>query len=147
RSSLAPPGASGDDGVMIAIDVHNLRKSYGAVHALRGIDLSIRATGQLVGLLGPNGAGKTTLVEILEGLRAPSSGTVSVLGLDPAKACTALRARLGVQLQATAFMPELSVVETLRLYGALYPASLEPAAVLRRVDLEDKAKALVRTLS
>ena len=103
--------------------------------------------GQIVGLLGPNGAGKTTLVEILEGLRAPSSGTVSVLGLDPAKASVALRARLGVQLQATAFMPELTVVETLRLYGALYPASLAPADVLRRVDLEDKAKALVRTLS
>jgi ABC-2 type transport system ATP-binding protein len=132
---------------MIAINVHDLRKSYGAVHALRGIDLSIEATGQLVGLLGPNGAGKTTLVEILEGLRAPSSGTVSVLGLDPAKATTGLRARLGVQLQATAFMPELSVIETLRLYGALYPKSLAPGDVLRRVDLEDKARALVRTLS
>jgi ABC-2 type transport system ATP-binding protein len=132
---------------MIAIDVHNLRKSYGAVDALRGIDLSIPATGQLVGLLGPNGAGKTTLVEILEGLRAPSSGTVSVLGLDPGKASTDLRARLGVQLQATAFIPELSVIETLRLYGALYPKSLAPLEVLRRVDLEDKARALVRTLS
>jgi ABC-2 type transport system ATP-binding protein len=132
---------------MIAINVHNLRKSYGAVHALRGIDLSIEATGQLVGLLGPNGAGKTTLVEILEGLRAPSSGTVSVLGLDPAMHSTDLRARLGVQLQATAFMPELSVIETLRLYGSLYPKSLAPGDILRRVDLEDKARALVRTLS
>jgi ABC-2 type transport system ATP-binding protein len=132
---------------MNAINVHGLRKSYGAVHALRGIDLSIAATGQLVGLLGPNGAGKTTLVEILEGLRAPSSGTVSVLGLDPANASTGLRARLGVQLQATAFMPELSVIETLRLYAALYPKSLAPGEVLRRVDLEDKARALVRTLS
>jgi ABC-2 type transport system ATP-binding protein len=132
---------------MIAINIHDLRKSYGAVHALRGIDLSIEATGQLVGLLGPNGAGKTTLVEILEGLRRPSSGTVSVLGLDPAKASTELRARLGVQLQATAFMPELSVIETLRLYAALYPKSLAPGDILRRVDLEDKARALVRTLS
>jgi len=132
---------------MIAIDVQNLRKSYGAVHALRGIDFSIHATGQLVGLLGPNGAGKTTLVEILEGLRAPSSGTVAVLGLDPAKASTDLRARLGVQLQATAFTPELSVIETLRLYGALYPKSLPPGEILKRVDLEDKARALVRTLS
>jgi ABC-2 type transport system ATP-binding protein len=132
---------------MIAINVQHLRKSYGAVHALRGIDLSIEATGQIVGLLGPNGAGKTTLVEILEGLRAPSAGTVSVLGLDPAKASTALRVRLGVQLQATAFMPELSVIETLRLYGALYPKSRPPGDVLRRVDLEDKTRALVRTLS
>src|SRR6187431_850201 len=123
---------------MTAITVQALRKSYGAVDALRGIDLSIAATGQLIGLLGPNGAGKTTLVEILEGLRAASSGTVSVLGLDPATASTALRARIGVQLQATAFMPELTVAETLRLYGALYPRSGSPATVLERVDLSDK---------
>ena len=132
---------------MTALTVHALRKSYGAVDALRGIDLSIAATGQLVGLLGPNGAGKTTLVEILEGLRQPSSGTVSVLGLDPASASAQLRARMGVQLQATAFMPELTVLETLRLYAALYPRSLAPREALRRVDLEDKAGALVRTLS
>jgi ABC-2 type transport system ATP-binding protein len=132
---------------MTAIHVHALRKLYGAVDALRGIDVSIAASGQIVGLLGPNGAGKTTLVEILEGLRVPSSGTVSVLGLDPATASTALRARLGVQLQATAFMPELTVLETLRLYAALYPKSQPARGVLRRVDLEDKAGALVRTLS
>jgi ABC-2 type transport system ATP-binding protein len=132
---------------MIAINVQNLRKTYGSVEALRGLDLSIAATGQLVGLLGPNGAGKTTLVEILEGLRVPSSGTVSVLGLDPATAPAELRARMGVQLQATAFMPELTVLETLRLYAALYPKPLAPREVLRRVGLEDKAGALVRTLS
>jgi len=152
---------------MIAIDVHALRKSYGAplrqgsgeqlVHALRGIDLTIRGSGQIVGLLGPNGAGKTTLVEILEGLRPATSGTVTVMGLDPTQAGGALRARLGVQLQTTAFMPELTVVETLKLYGALYspsprlrgtsPQSLSPAEALVRVDLQEKAKALVRTLS
>jgi ABC-2 type transport system ATP-binding protein len=132
---------------MIAIEVAALRKSYGAVHALRGVDLSIAATGQIIGLLGPNGAGKTTFVEILEGLRAASSGTVSVLGLDPAKAPGALRARLGVQLQSTAFMQGLTALETLRLYGALYPRSLAPMDVLRRVDLVDKAKAMVRGLS
>ncbi len=132
---------------MIAIDVHDLRKSYGTVQALRGIDLSITATGQIVGLLGPNGAGKTTLVEILEGLRVATSGTVSVLGLNPATAPSQLRARIGVQLQTTAFIPELTVVETLRLYAALYPRSLAPAGVLQQVDLEDKARALVRTLS
>lgn len=132
---------------MIAINVHALRKSYGTVHALRGIDLTIPATGQIVGLLGPNGAGKTTLVEILEGLRDATAGTVSVLGLDPASAGAALRVRLGIQLQATALMPELTVVETLKLYGSLYPRSLAIADVLQRVGLEDKGKALVRTLS
>ena len=124
-----------------------LRKSYGPLHALCGIDLSIDGRGQIVGLLGPNGAGKTTLVEILEGLRAPSSGTVAVLGLDPSHAPRELRARIGVQLQTTAFVPELTVTETLRLYGALYPRSLSASEVLSRVDLVDKAKALVRTLS
>ena len=132
---------------MIAIDVQALRKSYGPLHALRGIDLSIDGGGQIVGLLGPNGAGKTTLVEILEGLRAASSGTVAVLGLDPSHAPTDLRTRIGVQLQTTAFVPELTVTETLRLYAALYPRSLSASEVLSRVDLVDKAKALVRTLS
>ncbi len=132
---------------MNAIDVRALRKSYGPVHALRGIDLSIDGHGQIVGLLGPNGAGKTTLVEILEGLRTASSGTVAVLGLDPGHAPTELRARIGVQLQTTAFVPELTVTETLRLYAALYPRSLSSSDVLSRVDLVDKAKALVRTLS
>jgi ABC-2 type transport system ATP-binding protein len=132
---------------MTAIEVTGLRKSYESVHALRGIDLSIAATGQIVGLLGPNGAGKTTFVEILEGLRTASSGSVSVLGLDPAKASVALRARIGVQLQSTAFMQGLTVLETLQLYGALYPRSLAPFEVLQRVDLVDKAKAMVRGLS
>lgn len=132
---------------MVAIDVRSLRKSYGAVQALRGIDLTIEASGQILGLLGPNGAGKTTLVEILEGLRPATSGTVSVLGFDPARDSSTLRCRIGVQLQATAFMPELTVTETLRLYSALYPRALAPAAVLERVDLSGKAKALVRTLS
>jgi ABC-2 type transport system ATP-binding protein len=142
---------------MVAIEVAGLRKSYGAVQALRGIDLSIAATGQIIGLLGPNGAGKTTFVEILEGLRPPSSGTVSVLGIDPSKAPAALRARLGVQLQSTAFMEGLTVLETLQLYGALYRhaprgratnAGSQPVLdALRRVDLVDKAKAMVRGLS
>jgi ABC-2 type transport system ATP-binding protein len=132
---------------MIAIDVHALRKSYGPVEALRGIDLSIAGSGQIVGLLGPNGAGKTTLVETLEGLRPPSSGHVSVLGLDPVRAGAALRARIGVQLQTTVFTPDLTVLETLRLYAALYPRSRPAREVLRRVDLEAKDGARVGTLS
>jgi ABC-2 type transport system ATP-binding protein len=141
---------------MQAIEVRGLKKSYGEVHALRGLDLTIAASGQIIGLLGPNGAGKTTFVEILEGLRTATAGTVSVLGLDPATAPGALRARLGVQLQTTAFFNELTVVETLNLYSALYPQSsrLKAASVraasnaaLARVDLTEKARALVHTLS
>ena len=141
----------------MVIDVRALTKSYGPVQALRGIDLSIAATGQIIGLLGPNGAGKTTFVEILEGLRTATSGSVSVLGLDPARASGALRARIGVQLQTTAFIQDLTVTETLQLYGALYPPSprlrgtssktRRAAEVLQRVDLVDKAKAMVRGLS
>jgi ABC-2 type transport system ATP-binding protein len=132
---------------MVAIEVHDVHKSYASVHALRGVDLSIESGGQIVGLLGPNGAGKTTLVEILEGLREPTSGLVAVLGLDPRGAARAVRARIGVQLQATAFVPELTVTETLRLYAAFYPRSLPVATVLSRVNLEEKAKARVGSLS
>ena len=137
----------------MAIEVRQLRKTYGAVEALRGIDLTIASSGQIIGLLGPNGAGKTTLVEILEGLRTPTSGSATVLGLDPSKASGALRARLGVQLQSTAFMNDLTVMETLRLYAALYPRTssirlkADTTKLLARVDLESKAKAMVRTLS
>ena len=138
----------------MVVDVRGLTKSYGSVQALRGIDLSIAATGQIIGLLGPNGAGKTTFVEILEGLRTATSGSVSVLGLDPSRASGALLARIGVQLQTTAFMQDLTVTETLKLYAALYPKSIRLKAdtaciqsALERVDLVDKAKAMVRGLS
>jgi ABC-2 type transport system ATP-binding protein len=137
-------------GGMAAIEVHALTKAYGGVHALRGVDLTIESSGQIIGLLGPNGAGKTTFVEILEGLRTASSGSVTVLGIDPSRAPAELRARLGVQLQSTAFMNELTVLETLRLYAALYPRiRLKPdiTSVLQQVDLREKGKALVRTLS
>jgi ABC-2 type transport system ATP-binding protein len=139
------------------IEVTALRKTYGDVQALRGIDLSIATTGQIIGLLGPNGAGKTTFVEILEGLRPATSGSVSVLGIDPAHAPAALRARIGVQLQTTAFMQDLTALETLKLYGDFYPPSPRlrgtgprsraAIEVLKRVDLGDKAKAMVRGLS
>jgi ABC-2 type transport system ATP-binding protein len=132
---------------MAIIDVTGLTKRYGPISALRGLTLSVDAGGQIVGLLGPNGAGKTTFVEILEGLRTASSGTVRVLGLDPTASDRELRARIGVQLQATAFAPELTVLETLRLYAALYPRALAPGDVMTRVSLADKARARVRTLS
>ena len=132
---------------MLAIDIRELHKRYDRVHALTDITLRIQGGGHIVGLLGPNGAGKTTLIEIIEGLRQPTSGSVSVLGLNPTTDATALLSRLGVQLQATAFAPELTVSETLRLFGAFYPASRAVDEVLASVDLGDKRSALVRTLS
>ena len=113
----------------IVISVEGLTKSYGSVEALRGIDLAV-ARGGIVGILGPNGAGKTTLVETIEGLRTPSSGRVSVLGLDPAAAPRAVRERIGVQLQSTAFQTELTALEIVRLYAALYRRARRPPEVL-----------------
>ena len=132
---------------MLAIDIRELHKRYDRVHALTDITLRIQGGGHIVGLLGPNGAGKTTLIEIIEGLRQPTSGAVSVLGLNPSADATALLTRLGVQLQATAFAQELTVSETLRLFGAFYPASRAVDEVLAAVGLDDKRSALVRTLS
>ena len=140
---------------MIAIDVRALKKSYGAVHALRGIDLSIAATGQIIGLLGPNGAGKTTFVEILEGLRTATSGSVSVLGLDPAtrvrRAARAAR-RAAADDGVHAGPHRHRNVEA--VWRALSHAGYGGASgfsrivpMLERVDLVDKAKAMVRGLS
>ena len=128
------------------ISVEGLRKSYGAVEALRGVDLTV-GRGGIVGILGPNGAGKTTLVETIEGLRAPTSGRVSVLGIDPAAAPRAVKERIGVQLQTTVFQTELTALEIVKLYAALYRKARLPHDVLGSVGLGDKERARVGTLS
>ncbi len=130
------------------IEIEKLFKQYPGVArpALAGIDLQIEPGG-VVALLGPNGAGKTTLVEILEGLRAPSSGSVRVLGLDPTRDAQRLKERVGVQLQATALPPDLNVREVLRLSAAFYPRARPLLEVLRQLDLEEQQHALTRTLS
>src|SRR5947209_18962320 len=101
------------------ISVEGLHKSYGAVEAVRGIDLEIRA-GEIFGLLGPNGAGKTTTIEILEGLRPRTSGKVSVLGFDPAIQINQIKNRIGVCLQATNLPDKMQVHEALELFAAFY---------------------------
>lgn len=88
-----------------------LRKTYGTVEAVRGIDFEVR-TGDVFGLLGPNGAGKTTTIEILEGIRPCTAGTVQVLGFEPDKQKTALKDRIGLCLQATNLPDKIRVVET-----------------------------------
>src|SRR5713226_1919004 len=102
-----------------AIHVQGLRKSYGDVEAVRGIDFDV-AAGEVFGLLGPNGAGKTTTVEILEGLRPRSAGNVTVLGYDPARDVRALKDRIGVCLQATNLPDKITVRESLELFSAFY---------------------------
>src|SRR5439155_24812312 len=104
----------------VAIEIKGLRKSYGDVAAVRGIDLTVRA-GQVFALLGPNGAGKTTIVEIMEGFRSRDAGEVSVLGFDPARGERALKERIGIVLQSTGVDPYLTVWETVELYRGYYP--------------------------
>jgi ABC-2 type transport system ATP-binding protein len=130
----------------LVISARGLKKSYGATHALRGVDLDVERGG-VVGLLGPNGAGKTTLVEILEGLRKPTAGNVSVLGLDPARQGRALKERLGVQLQNTALPTDLTTRETLNLFGAFYEQTRAVDEILEVVDLVPQAEQRADTLS
>lgn len=129
-----------------AIVVQDLRRNYGAVEAVRGIDLEVR-TGEVFGLLGPNGAGKTTTIEILEGLRPRTSGKVSVLGFDPAVEVKQIKNRIGVCLQATNLPDKMKVHEALELFDAFYTRHTDRDAILKRLQLWEKKDALYKTLS
>ena len=129
-----------------AITVRGLRKSYGALEAVRGIDFEVHE-GEVFALLGPNGAGKTTTVEILEGHRKRSAGDVSVLGFDPARGERAMRSRIGIVLQSTGLNQYLTAAETIELYRGLYPNPRPLDEVLEVVGLTEKRDERVRKLS
>jgi ABC-2 type transport system ATP-binding protein len=129
-----------------AVSVRGLRKAYGALEAVRGIDFEIRI-GEVFALLGPNGAGKTTTVEILEGYRSRDGGEVSVLGCDPAVERSRLKPRLGIVLQSTGVEPYLTVAETLRMYARLYPRPRSVDEVVDLVGLREKRDERVVRLS
>jgi ABC-2 type transport system ATP-binding protein len=129
-----------------AIEVRDLRKSYGSLEALRGISFEVRR-GEVFGLLGPNGAGKTTCVEILEGYRERSGGDVTVLGIDPASRDRDFRARIGIVLQSSGFYQRATVRESVELMAKPYPHPRDPAETIRLVGLEEKADARIKTLS
>ena len=131
---------------MTAISVRGLRKSYGALEAVRGIDFEV-ARGEVFGLLGPNGAGKTTTVEILEGYRKRDAGEVEVFETDPATAGGEWRERIGVVLQSSAMYETLTVVESLRLFAGYYERPRPVDEVVELVGLEEKRDDRVRRLS
>jgi ABC-2 type transport system ATP-binding protein len=131
---------------MAAIEVRDLRKSYGDVEAVRGIDFHVDR-GEVFGLLGPNGAGKTTTVEILEGYRQRDAGTVGVLGFDPGRRPRALRERVGIVLQQTGIYNHIRVREALVHFAGFYPRPRDPDEVLRLVGLQGKEGAKARELS
>jgi ABC-2 type transport system ATP-binding protein len=137
---------SAQSGSDLAIDVRGLRKTYGALEALCGIDLQV-ARGAIFALIGPNGAGKTTAVEILEGYRSLSGGTVSVLGHDPWRNELDFKAKIGIVLQSTAVEPYLTVEEVIELFRGYYPHPRPLDEVIELVGLADKRSARVRRLS
>ena len=131
------------------IEVKGLKKSYGAVHAVQGLDLTIEA-GEIFALLGPNGAGKTTTVEILEGFRTRDAGSVTVLGFDPQSrghAAREWRNRIGIVLQSAADAGDLTVIETINHFSGYYSNPRNVDEVIASVGLEEKADALIRNLS
>jgi ABC-2 type transport system ATP-binding protein len=130
----------------IAVSVRGLRKSYGSLQALAGVDIEIRR-GEVFGLLGPNGAGKTTMVEILEGHRSRDSGDVSVLGFDPAADERDFHERIGIVLQEEGVDAVLTVREAVELYSAAYPTPRDPDECIELVGLGGKRDARVETLS
>jgi ABC-2 type transport system ATP-binding protein len=129
-----------------AIRVAGLRKTYGEVEAVAGLDFEV-AEGECFALLGPNGAGKTTTVEILEGYRRRSAGEVEVLGFDPERGERSFRERIGIVLQSAGVDRELTVEEIVGLFGGYYPHPRDVGDVVDLVGLGEKRTARVKTLS
>jgi ABC-2 type transport system ATP-binding protein len=134
------------DGTAAVLSIRDLAKRYNGKPAVDGISFDV-TPGETFGILGPNGAGKTTTLEIIEGLRKPDCGSITLLGFDMAKQRRKVQQLIGVQLQSQAMWPELTVEETLRVFGALFNRRLPVADLLKRFSLEEKRSARVRDLS
>jgi len=128
------------------ITVKDLVKRYGKLTAVNNISFEVQK-GEIFGLLGENGAGKTTTLEMIEGLRKPTSGSISVLGHDAIKDINSIKTKIGVQLQSTAYYNFLTLKEIIELFGSFYPKSLSASKMLKSVSLEDKANSYVTQLS
>ena len=130
----------------LAIEVRDLRRSYGEVEAVRGVSFEV-ARGEVFCLLGPNGAGKTTIVEILEGYRTRSAGEARVLGMDPAHGQRELRERVGIVLQQCGVQSDLTVVELLEMYGRYHSRRRPVDELIELVELGEKRNVRARNLS
>jgi ABC-2 type transport system ATP-binding protein len=131
-----------------AIVVQDLRKHYGTTKAVDGVSFEVRE-GEVFGMLGPNGAGKSTTIEMVEGLRKPDSGAISVLGFRQPQQADAIKMRIGIQLQTTALYPRLTVTEILDLFHSFYPGrhTLPTSQLIDLVDLRDKRTTRSKQLS
>jgi ABC-2 type transport system ATP-binding protein len=129
-----------------AIEVQDLRKSYGSFEAVRGVSFSV-GTGEVFCVLGPNGAGKTTITEILEGYRTRNRGEVSVLGFDPADAPRALRERVGIVLQSCGVQLDLTVAELIEMYGRYHERRRGVDELIEIVELDAKRDTRASDLS
>ncbi len=130
----------------IAVEVRDLRRSYGEVEAVRGVSFEV-ARGEVFCLLGPNGAGKTTIVEILEGYRTLSAGDVRVLGIDPAAGKRELRERVGIVLQQCGVQSTLTVTELVQMYGRYHVRQRPVDEVIELVELTEKRDVRAKQLS
>ena len=128
------------------ISVNNLVKKYDDFEAVKGLSFEVYEN-EIFGLLGPNGAGKTTTLEIIETLRAKTSGDVTVDGLNVERDANAIKQIIGVQLQAAGYYPNLNLLELLELFAGLYGVDVAPMDMLAKVNLQDKAKAKYKELS
>ncbi|MFD8802268.1 ABC transporter ATP-binding protein [Streptomyces atroolivaceus] len=131
---------------MTALEVRNLHKRYGHHVAVNDVSFAVEE-GEIFGIIGPNGAGKTTTVECIAGLRKPDSGSISVLGIDPAKGRAEVRERLGVQLQESSLPDAIKVAEALELYSSFYRDPADWRELMERVGLTQKRNAHYKALS
>ncbi len=123
-----------------------MSKNYGPICAVDRVSFSVKA-GEVFGILGPNGAGKTTTVEMLEGMRTPDNGIARINGIDIRDNPRAVKSMIGIQLQSTSFFDRLTLSEILDVFGSLYHRKVDSIELLRRVELEDRAKSTFKELS
>ena len=129
------------------LEVVDLKKTYdNGLEAVKGVSFAVQP-GEVFGILGPNGAGKTTTLEMIEGLRTISSGTVTLDGIQTAQQPYLIKQRIGIQLQSSAFFQNLRLTELLEMFADLYGSRIDPIALLTEVGLQEKATFLVKNLS